>query len=169
MPSEIITPYKSLQKRFGDKVKIDYFKGTDVVTKLKDGPSFAQIAAQAGKADVILFVGGINAHYEGEEGDANQVFDGFYRGDRTSIKLPSVQTDLLKVLKKNLQTQVFLQMIKLLRKLFSSPKKWNLKDLHTIVINTRLGWKMLSGVDLEHLFCSWMKCLRHHLTYKAQS
>ena len=110
MPSEIITPYKSLQKRFGDKVKIDYFKGTDVVTKLKDGPSFAQIAAQAGKADVILFVGGINAHYEGEEGDANQVFDGFYRGDRTSIKLPSVQTDLLKVLKKTGKPVILINM-----------------------------------------------------------
>ena len=41
-PSEIITPYKSLQKLFGNKIQIDYIKGTDVVDKLKNGPSFSE-------------------------------------------------------------------------------------------------------------------------------
>lgn len=100
-PSEIITPYASLKRRLGDKVKIDYYPGTGIVKKLENAPSFAQIASEAGKADVIIFVGGISADYEGEAGDAGaDGFVGFASGDRTSTQLPSVQTDLLKALKK---------------------------------------------------------------------
>lgn len=100
-PSEIITPYKSLQKRLGDRVKIHYMKGVDFVKKIEDAPSLSKIAAEAGKNDVIIFVGGISADYEGEAGDAGTGgYAGFASGDRTTIKLPSVQTELLKELKK---------------------------------------------------------------------
>jgi beta-glucosidase len=100
-PSEISTPYKSLQKRFADKIKIDYMKGVGIVDKLKDAPSFSQVATQAKKSDVIIFVGGISADYEGEAGDAGAGgYSGFASGDRTSIALPTVQTELLKELKK---------------------------------------------------------------------
>lgn len=100
-PSEIVTPYSSLQKRFGGKIKIDYIKGVGIVDKLKESPSFAQVAAQAKKSDVIIFVGGINADYEGEAGDAGAGgYSGFASGDRTTIALPTVQTELLKELKK---------------------------------------------------------------------
>ena len=100
-PSEIITPYKSLYKRFGNKIKIDTIQGVGFVDKLKGGPSFAQVAAQAKQADVIIFVGGINADYEGEAGDAGAGgYAGFASGDRTTIKLPPVQTELIKELKK---------------------------------------------------------------------
>ena len=55
----------------------------------------------AGKNDVIVFVGGISADYEGEAGDAGAGgYAGFASGDRTSISLPFVQTELLKELKK---------------------------------------------------------------------
>lgn len=100
-PTEIITPYKSLEKRFAGKIKVDYMKGVGIVDKLKDGPSFAQVAAQAKKSDVIIFVGGITADYEGEAGDAGAGgYSGFASGDRTTIALPPVQTELLKELKK---------------------------------------------------------------------
>lgn len=100
-PSEIITPYESLQKRFGDKVKINYIKGVDFVNKLDSAQSFAQVAAQAKKADVIIFVGGISADYEGEAGDAGAGgYAGFASGDRTTMMLPPVQTELMKELKK---------------------------------------------------------------------
>ena len=69
-PSEIITPYKSLQKRFGSSIQIDTLTGVGIVQKLEGAPSFAQIAAQAKKADIIIFIGGISADYEGEAGDA---------------------------------------------------------------------------------------------------
>jgi beta-glucosidase len=51
----------------------------------------------ARKADVIIYVGGIDATLEGEEMPVE--LDGFIGGDRTHIKLPAVQTNLLKKLK----------------------------------------------------------------------
>lgn len=100
-PSEIITPYKSLQKRFGNSIRIDTLTGVGIVQKLDGAPSFAQVAAQAKKADIIIFVGGISADYEGEAGDAGAAgYGGFASGDRTTIQLPPVQTELMKELKK---------------------------------------------------------------------
>lgn len=101
VPSEIITPLKSLQNRFGDRITIDYMKGVDIVDKEKEGLSFAQIAARARKCDLILFVGGITADYEGEAGDAGAAgYGAFVSGDRTTTQLPAVQIELLKELKK---------------------------------------------------------------------
>lgn len=100
-PSEIITPYKSLEKRFGNSIQIDTLTGVGIVQKLEGAPSFAQVAAQAKKADIIIFVGGISADYEGEAGDAGAAgYGGFASGDRTTIQLPPVQTELMKELKK---------------------------------------------------------------------
>lgn len=100
VPSEIITPYESLKRRFGDRMRIDTLTGVGIVQKPEGGPSFAQVAARARKADVIVFVGGISADYEGEAGDAGAAgYGGFASGDRTTIQLPPVQTELLKALK----------------------------------------------------------------------
>ncbi len=99
-PTEIITPYKSLKKRFGDKVVIDYIKGCDWTSKIKDTPSYAEIAAKAKKADVIIFVGGISPTLEGELGDAGASAEGFFSGDRTILEVPKVQTELLSELGK---------------------------------------------------------------------
>ena len=101
VPSEIITPYESLSRRFGGQIVIDTLTGVGIVDKLPDAPSFSEIAARAKKADVIIFVGGISADYEGEAGDAGAAgYAGFASGDRTSMALPSVQTELLKELDK---------------------------------------------------------------------
>ena len=101
VPSEIITPYKSLKKRLGNTIQIDTLTGVGIVQKLEGAPSFAQVAAQAKKADIIIFVGGISADYEGEAGDAGAAgYGGFASGDRTTMKLPAVQTELMKELKK---------------------------------------------------------------------
>lgn len=100
-PSEIVTPKLALEKRFGDQITIDYLPGCGVVAPLEDAPTFTQIAAKAKKADVIVFVGGINSELEGEEGDAGKApIPGFYGGDRTTMSLPTVQTDLMKALAK---------------------------------------------------------------------
>lgn len=56
-------------------------------------------------ADLIVFVGGISPRIEGEE--MNIDLPGFKGGDRTSILLPQVQTDLLKALKKTGKPVVF--------------------------------------------------------------
>jgi beta-glucosidase len=52
--------------------------------------------AAAGKADVIIFCGGITANLEGEEMPLE--IEGFAHGDRTHLNLPAVQEDLLKEL-----------------------------------------------------------------------
>lgn len=100
-PSEIVTPVESFTKQLEGQVEIDYMKGVDFVQPLKDAPSFKEVAARAKKADVIIFVSGINANYEGEAGDAGAAgYGAFSGGDRTTIQLPQVQIDLLKELKK---------------------------------------------------------------------
>ncbi|MDR1129361.1 MAG: glycoside hydrolase family 3 C-terminal domain-containing protein [Prevotellaceae bacterium] len=70
-----------------------------------------EAAATADKvkdADVIVFIGGISPKIEGEEMDVR--IPGFYRGDRTSIMLPQVQTDLLQALKATGKPVVFILM-----------------------------------------------------------
>ncbi|MDR1116031.1 MAG: glycoside hydrolase family 3 C-terminal domain-containing protein, partial [Tannerella sp.] len=59
-------------------------------------------------ADVIVFTGGISPQIEGEEMDVR--IPGFYRGDRTSIMLPQIQTDLLQALKATGKPVVFILM-----------------------------------------------------------
>ena len=54
----------------------------------------AEAMDAAAKADVVLFFGGIDADLEGEEMDVH--IDGFSGGDRTNLKLPKVQEDLIK-------------------------------------------------------------------------
>ena len=55
--------------------------------------------ADAKSADVVIFVGGIDASLENEEmGLKRNLFEGFDRGDRTAIELPSLQSDLIKSL-----------------------------------------------------------------------
>ena len=101
VPSEIITLYKSLKKRFGNRIQIDTITGVGFVAPLPAAPSPAEVARKAADADVIIFVGGISADYEGEAGDAGAAgYGGFASGDRTTIALPAPQTELLKELKK---------------------------------------------------------------------
>ncbi len=101
VPSEIITPYKSLKKRFGNRIQIDTITGVGFVAPLPGAPSPAEVARKAADADVIIFVGGISADYEGEAGDAGAAgYGGFASGDRTTIALPAPQTEFLKELKK---------------------------------------------------------------------
>lgn len=52
---------------------------------------------QVGRADVVIFAGGISPLLEGEEMKVN--VQGFKGGDRTDIELPAIQRQLLKALK----------------------------------------------------------------------
>lgn len=111
VPTDNVTPYKSLQRRFGDKIQIDYIKGINIMSKLEDGPSFAEIAREARKADVIVFVGGISADYEGEAGDAGaDGYGAFVSGDRMTMALPKIQTELMQELKKTGRPLVLVNM-----------------------------------------------------------
>jgi beta-glucosidase len=68
---------------------------TALVNRLKD-------------VDAFVFAGGISPQLEGEEMKVN--FPGFKGGDRTSILLPAVQTDLMKALKTTGKPVVFVMM-----------------------------------------------------------
>lgn len=71
--------------------KFAHFEWVEVSRDLR-----AEAIAAAGRADVVLFFGGIDANLEGEEMDVK--IAGFSGGDRTSLDLPKVQEDLLKEL-----------------------------------------------------------------------
>lgn len=60
-------------------------------------PLEREALAAARQADVVIFMGGIDATLEGEEMPVE--LDGFTSGDRTHIQLPAPQTQLLKKLK----------------------------------------------------------------------
>ncbi len=74
-----------------DRRSILKFTGARVVPM-----NAANILAKVKDADAIVFVGGISPQLEGEEMTVK--VPGFSGGDRTTIGLPQVQTDLLKVL-----------------------------------------------------------------------
>jgi beta-glucosidase len=59
-------------------------------------------------ADAIVYVGGISPQLEGEEMRVD--YPGFAGGDRTSIQLPVVQTDLLKLLQQTGKPVIFVMM-----------------------------------------------------------
>jgi len=69
---------------------------------------FAAVANKVKDADVIIFAGGISPQLEGEEMPVNA--PGFNGGDRTSILLPAVQTELMKTLKSTGKPVVFIMM-----------------------------------------------------------
>jgi beta-glucosidase len=69
---------------------------------------FAALANKIKDADAIVFVGGISPQLEGEEMRVN--YPGFSGGDRTTILLPSVQTELMKALKTTGKPVVFVML-----------------------------------------------------------
>lgn len=57
-----------------------------------------EMLANVKKADVALFVGGLNADWEGEEMRGRHGIDGFEGGDRTKIELPAAQLKTLRAM-----------------------------------------------------------------------
>lgn len=95
------------------QVVLEYWQGDENANvALRTGhlqkTDMAALAERLKKADVILFAGGISPQLEGEEMPVN--FPGFNGGDRSSIQLPPVQTELLKALKTTGKPVVFLVM-----------------------------------------------------------
>ena len=70
--------------------------------------NFQALVNRIKDADAFVFVGGISPQLEGEEMRVN--FPGFDGGDRTSILLPTIQTELMKTLKQTGKPVVFVLM-----------------------------------------------------------
>jgi beta-glucosidase len=105
-PSRIITPLDGLKDELGNRVQIY----SDTVTGYYGATpqSFDATLKKIKDVDLIIYVGGISPRIEGEEMRVKA--PGFFGGDRTSILLPQVQTDLLKALKSTGKPIVFVMM-----------------------------------------------------------
>jgi beta-glucosidase len=81
------------------KIRLEYFQGGGGAEISLQWGMPAAIASQralklAAESDVVIFIGGITPGLEGEEMDVP--LEGFRGGDRTDIRLPKAQEDLLK-------------------------------------------------------------------------
>ncbi len=95
------------------KIELEYWQGDDDANvALRTGnfrrTNFNDLANRLSNADVIVFAGGISPQLEGEEMPVS--VPGFNGGDRTSILLPAVQTELMKTLKATGKPVVFVMM-----------------------------------------------------------
>ena len=104
--SRIITPLLGLQDELGNKVQI--YSDTVIGWVGKTPASFAPTLEKIKDVDLIIFAGGLSPRIEGEESPFKA--PGFLGGDRTTIALPRVQTDLLKALKSTGKPIVFVMM-----------------------------------------------------------
>lgn len=94
----IVLEYKQLEGAASVSLAFGQYKKTDfnlLVDRLRD-------------VDAIVYVGGISPQLEGEE--MKVPFPGFNGGDRTSIMLPAVQSELLKALNTTGKPVVFVMM-----------------------------------------------------------
>jgi beta-glucosidase len=102
-PARPVTILEGIKAIAGPAINVTFTTGCPLALQ-KDGSNqptpgqLAQAVAAARAADVVIYVGGISAEFEGEEMKRANNFIGFSGGDRTRIELPSVQTDLLKAL-----------------------------------------------------------------------
>ena len=97
-PSNPVTFINGLNDYVGKKAEITYFKGVDLVKNGDDGLNLLSdsIINEVKKSDMAIFVGGLDATWEGEEMPGGIDVDGFYNGDRTKIELPEIQQKAIK-------------------------------------------------------------------------
>lgn len=96
IPSETVTLLEALRAERGIEVVYD---AVSDFTKLNEGVNLTRLNEKFKDVDLIIYAGGISPLLEGEEGDAgNGGEEGFHRGDRTTIALPKVQTEVMKSL-----------------------------------------------------------------------
>jgi beta-glucosidase len=103
----------TVKKDSSYKIVVEFYQGEgNASISLRSGnyvkTDFRALANRIKDADAIVFVGGISPQLEGEEMQVN--VPGFKGGDRNSIMLPAVQTELMKALKQTGKPLVFVMM-----------------------------------------------------------
>ncbi|MEN3332254.1 MAG: beta-glucosidase [Blastocatellia bacterium] len=91
-PSRAVTLLEGIKHKVAPQTTVVYEQGC----KLVEAGVSDKAVALAAESDVVIFVGGITPRLEGEE--MNVPLEGFHGGDRTDIRLPKVQEELLKAL-----------------------------------------------------------------------
>jgi beta-glucosidase len=104
-PSVVTTVLQGIKNKLKN-AEVFYSRATDFVST--EPEDFSKLIDSIKDADVIIYVGGISPRLEGEEMKVH--VPGFSGGDRTSISLPTVQTDFLKALKATGKPVVFVMM-----------------------------------------------------------
>src|SRR6185503_14413888 len=89
-----------------DTTKIFFSRATNFVDTTN--PDFSELIDSLKDADAVIYVGGISPRLEGEEMKVSQ--QGFSGGDRTTIALPTIQTNFLKALKASGKPVIFVMM-----------------------------------------------------------
>jgi beta-glucosidase len=112
-PSEIVTALQGIKNKLGNAVEVVYEKAvnfTNDSVKTQNGPvtDFIALVNRLKDVDAIIFVGGISPQLEGEE--MKVTYPGFKGGDRTSIMLPHIQTELMKALQQTGKPVIFVMM-----------------------------------------------------------
>jgi beta-glucosidase len=102
-----------IQKDTVYKMVLEYWQGAGKANiRLRTGnferTDFTALANSIKDADAIVYVGGISPQLEGEEMQVNA--PGFNGGDRTTIALPAVQTEMMKALHATGKPVVFVMM-----------------------------------------------------------
>jgi len=104
-PSVVTTVLQGIK----DKLKnadIFYSRATDFTATAPQ--DFSKLIDSIKNADIIIYVGGISPRLEGEQMKVDN--PGFSGGDRTTIALPTVQTEFMKALKAIGKPVVFVMM-----------------------------------------------------------
>jgi beta-glucosidase len=104
-PSVVITVLQGIKNKL--KNAQIFYSGATSFTETEP-QDFSKLIDSIKDADIIIYVGGISPRLEGEEMKVNN--PGFSGGDRTTIELPTVQTDLMKALKATGKPVVFVMM-----------------------------------------------------------
>ncbi|WEK20932.1 MAG: glycoside hydrolase family 3 C-terminal domain-containing protein [Candidatus Pedobacter colombiensis] len=111
-PSELSTILGGIKEKVGRQTEVVYEKAVNYTNKNVLGndvqTDFKALVDKYKDADLFVFAGGIAPQLEGEQMKVNE--PGFTGGDRTSILLPAVQTDLMKALKASGKPIVFVMM-----------------------------------------------------------
>lgn len=106
-PSKVITPLEAIRSKVGKRTQVIYDRAIDCV-KPSDEKTLNALIERLKGVDQVIFVGGISPRLEGEELPIS--VDGFRGGDRTTIALPEVQTELMKKMKEAGLPVIFVMM-----------------------------------------------------------
>jgi beta-glucosidase len=158
-PTRIITPLDGIREALGAEVEIY----SDSVTGYygPTPPSFDATLNHVKDADLIVYLGGISPRIEGEEMPVEA--PGFFRGDRTSIRLPQIQTDLLKALKSTGKPIVFVMMT---GSAIATP--WESENINAI-LNAWYGGEFAGKAIADILFGQYNPSGRLPVTFYADN
>lgn len=143
---------------------LEYFQGDQGATISMEGgyleqTDYAALASRLSDADVILFAGGISPRLEGEEMPVD--LSGFYKGDRTTISLPAVQTRLLQALHSTGKPVVFIMQTG-----SALAVKWEAEHLPAI-LNAWYGGQSTGDAVADVLFGDYNPAGRLPVTFYA--